>query len=298
MQTITREDIERSSSANVAELMSKVSANVGGFNDQLSIGNQIQAFPRPGLSSVNLRGIGDGSTLVLINGRRVANYAFDGGAVDVNAIPLAAIDRVEILKDGASAIYGTDAISGVVTSAFGRATFQLRPDVQFFAEASYTYHRFGLTIQPSPAFRGFSTQGLPVLYPAGGPFYPTQFATANGLSGDLSLWYRTVPLGNRLNDVDTHALRAVVGVDGSALGWDYDAAILYSTNRQSDNFASGYVSERKLIDANVMGNRIPCAHDLRPVHAASARYDFAGLSGPGALSGHRPPATALANSRR
>ena len=184
------------------------------------------------------------------------------------------------------------------TSAFGRATFQLRPDVQFFAEASYTYHRFGLTIQPSPAFRGFSTQGLPVLYPAGGPFYPTQFATANGLSGDLSLWYRTVPLGNRLNDVDTHALRAVVGVDGSALGWDYDAAILYSTNRQSDNFASGYVSERKLIDANVMGNRIPCAHDLRPVHAASARYDFAGLSGPGALSGHRPPATALANSRR
>ena len=91
VQTITREDIERSSSANVAELMSKVSANVGGFNDQLSIGNQIQAFPRPGLSSVNLRGIGDGSTLVLINGRRVANYAFDGGAVDVNAIPLAAI---------------------------------------------------------------------------------------------------------------------------------------------------------------------------------------------------------------
>jgi iron complex outermembrane recepter protein len=388
VQTLTRDDIERSGSANVAELMSKVSANIGGFNDQLSIGNQIQPFPRPGLSSVNLRGIGDGSTLVLINGRRVANYAFDGGAVDVNAIPLAAIDRVEILKDGASAIYGTDAISGVVnfvlrkdfqgmefsslgswpekgggnqyqatasagygditadkfnvffslnyqkdqilraadrefartgyrpdqgllianpasfpanvdvpgqilgpnfasgcapptsfpitregfqfcafdpvsladiippverTSAFGRATFQLRPDVHLFAEASYTHHQFILSIQPSPAFRGFSTQGLPVLYPAGGPFYPTDFAAANGLSGDLSLWYRTVPLGNRLNDVETHALRAVVGVDGFAHGWDYDAAILYSRNRQSDNFASGYVSERKLLDAMATG---------------------------------------------
>jgi iron complex outermembrane recepter protein len=123
LQIITREDIERSGSASVAELMSKVSANVGGFNDQLSIGNQIQPFPRPGLSSVNLRGIGDGSTLVLINGRRVANYAFDGGAVDVSAIPLAAIDRVEILKDGASAIYGTDAIAGVVN-------FILRKDFQ------------------------------------------------------------------------------------------------------------------------------------------------------------------------
>ena len=51
VQNITRDDIQRSGSASVAELMSKVSANVGGFNDQLSIGNQIQSFPRPGLSS-------------------------------------------------------------------------------------------------------------------------------------------------------------------------------------------------------------------------------------------------------
>jgi iron complex outermembrane receptor protein len=50
---------------------------------------------------------------VLLNGRRVANYAFDGSAVDVNLIPLAAVERVEILKDGASAIYGTDAVAGV-----------------------------------------------------------------------------------------------------------------------------------------------------------------------------------------
>ena len=68
----------------------------------------------PGLSSANLRGLGDGSTLVLLNGRRLANYAFDGEAVDLNSIPSAAIDRVEVLKDGASAIYGTDAIAGVI----------------------------------------------------------------------------------------------------------------------------------------------------------------------------------------
>src|SRR5204862_2885604 len=91
---------------------------------------QIQPAPRPGMSSINLRGLGDGNTLVLINGRRVANYAFDGSAVDINAIPLSAIERVEILKDGASAIYGTDAIAGVVN-------FILRKDYRGFEAAGY-----------------------------------------------------------------------------------------------------------------------------------------------------------------
>ena len=51
---------------------------------------------------------------MLLNGRRLANYAFEGSTVDLNSIPLAAIDRVEVLKDGASAIYGSDAIAGVI----------------------------------------------------------------------------------------------------------------------------------------------------------------------------------------
>ena len=53
-------------------------------------------------------------TLVLLNGSRLANQAFDSGAVDLSAIPLSAVDRIEVLRDGASAIYGTDAIGGVV----------------------------------------------------------------------------------------------------------------------------------------------------------------------------------------
>src|SRR5260221_2395014 len=73
VQVLTREDILRSGAMTTPELMSKVSANILGFNDQLAIGNTV----RPGLSSANLRGIGDGSTLVLLNGRRVAHYAFD-----------------------------------------------------------------------------------------------------------------------------------------------------------------------------------------------------------------------------
>jgi len=67
-----------------------------------------------GQSSANMRGLGSDKTLVLLNGRRIANHAYDSGAADLNAVPLAAIDRIEILRDGASALYGTDAIGGVI----------------------------------------------------------------------------------------------------------------------------------------------------------------------------------------
>lgn len=67
-----------------------------------------------GAAYANLRGLGPNKTLVLLNGRRVAAFAFGVDAVDLNAIPFAVIERVEILRDGASAIYGTDAIGGVI----------------------------------------------------------------------------------------------------------------------------------------------------------------------------------------
>jgi iron complex outermembrane receptor protein len=73
----------------------------------------------PGTSSINLRGLGNNNTLVLVNGRRAAPYGspgFNGFQVvfDFNSIPTAAIESIEILKDGASAIYGSDAVAGVV----------------------------------------------------------------------------------------------------------------------------------------------------------------------------------------
>ncbi|MFT7506318.1 MAG: iron complex outermembrane receptor protein, partial [Gammaproteobacteria bacterium] len=67
-----------------------------------------------GASSANLRQQGAGSTLVLLNGRRVATHGLKGRAVDLNSIPFAAIERVEIFSGGATAMYGTDAIGGVI----------------------------------------------------------------------------------------------------------------------------------------------------------------------------------------
>lgn len=73
----------------------------------------------PGVSSFNLRGLGNNNTLVLVNGRRMAPFAsagFNGfqTVFDFNAIPVSAIDSLEVLKDGASAIYGSDAVAGVI----------------------------------------------------------------------------------------------------------------------------------------------------------------------------------------
>ena len=72
-----------------------------------------------GATFADLRGIGSNKTLVLLNGRRIANSAFGGSgtgaaSVDINTIPFAALDRVEVLRDGASALYGSDAVGGVI----------------------------------------------------------------------------------------------------------------------------------------------------------------------------------------
>ncbi len=84
-------------------------------SSQSSVGSsQVIGSGTQGKANANLRGLGSNKTLVLLNGRRVASFAFDSAAVDLNAIPFAAIERIEVLRDGASAIYGTDAIGGVI----------------------------------------------------------------------------------------------------------------------------------------------------------------------------------------
>jgi len=114
VETIRREDIEKIGVTTAAELLQKLTSNVGGLTDGASISDQSGA--QRGFNGANLRGLGVSSTLVLLNGRRLANFASpgDNAGVDLNNIPAGAIQRVEVLKDGASAIYGTDAMGGVI----------------------------------------------------------------------------------------------------------------------------------------------------------------------------------------
>ncbi|MEG0884142.1 MAG: TonB-dependent receptor plug domain-containing protein, partial [Janthinobacterium sp.] len=114
IQVLTRDDIDRTgqttalgilnSSAAISTSLDSTSTSSGGF--------------ATGSSGVGMRGLGKVATLVLVNGRRIAQYGLADNAqqnfTNLDAIPAAAIERIEILKDGASAIYGSDAIAGVI----------------------------------------------------------------------------------------------------------------------------------------------------------------------------------------
>jgi iron complex outermembrane receptor protein len=120
LQIITREDLINGGVQTMQELLERISANqsLGGFNEAQGLNSN-----KPGFTAASLRGLGFVRTLILLNGRRLAPYAAGGYSVDLSGIPASALERVEILKDGASAVYGSDAIGGVIN-------FILRKDFQ------------------------------------------------------------------------------------------------------------------------------------------------------------------------
>ena len=111
--TLDRRAIEKSGAASLSALIRDLPIAASGTIDE----QFTQGFA-PASASVNLRGMGVSRTLVLLNGRRLPVFPFaEGGSesfVDLNLIPLSSIERIEIVKDGASAIYGADAVAGVV----------------------------------------------------------------------------------------------------------------------------------------------------------------------------------------
>ncbi|WP_349741984.1 TonB-dependent receptor plug domain-containing protein [Roseateles cavernae] len=113
VQVLTAADIQASGKTSLPEVLRNIAANSGNsFNEQFT-----GSFSA-GTAGLSLRGLGQQNTLVLVNGRRVAPYATAQNMqevfTDLNSLPLAAVRRIELLKDGASSIYGSDAIGGVV----------------------------------------------------------------------------------------------------------------------------------------------------------------------------------------
>jgi iron complex outermembrane receptor protein len=385
VQAITREEMERGGIQTAQDLIERVSANqsYGAWNDAKGVGD-----PRAGFTSASLRGLGSQRTLVLLNGRRLAPYALTGGqSVDLSGIPVSAIERVEVLKDGASAIYGTDAIGGVInfilrkdyrgaeanasyfstdagggdswrasavagwgdlatdgfnafisadrfrqdplaasarefsrtaylpwlgydatstnswpaniyqvpgfgrprnptipssgatagsclppysfptarfplrcafdyaavietiprsdkTNVVGKLTWQLNADHLFFAEGSYYRGTFLYKISPTPVASDFTF--TPMTLPPSSPFYPTAYVASlpgGNTSLPVGLLYRTVELGPRTSDPVSEQGRAILGLQGTVRGWDYQATGGYTANRQKDRYRSGLISE-------------------------------------------------------
>jgi len=115
---ITADDIARMGVSSISDLMDRVNQARGGIGsfDSTQSGATSTSTP-PGQAAAALRGLGPSATLTLVNGRRVAASSFASGTenfVDINSIPASAVERVDILATGASAIYGADAVAGVI----------------------------------------------------------------------------------------------------------------------------------------------------------------------------------------
>jgi outer membrane cobalamin receptor len=114
---ITREDFARQGASSPQDVLRTVPQNfLGGvqeFGAALSSTRNGNEGNLAGSTGVNLRGLGNAATLTLLNGRRLAQGGL-GGYVDISTLPLSAMERIEIVADGASAIYGSDAVAGVV----------------------------------------------------------------------------------------------------------------------------------------------------------------------------------------
>jgi outer membrane receptor protein involved in Fe transport len=132
--TQTREEMDLAGQGTVAEVLASLPQNFGGgvSGDTTRGGNLLG----PGGASINLRGLPPSATLTLLSGRRVAPSGGDGSYVDISVIPTVAIDRIEVLADGASAIYGSDAVAGVANVILRRSY-----------EGAETRMRFGTTTQ-------------------------------------------------------------------------------------------------------------------------------------------------------
>jgi iron complex outermembrane receptor protein len=158
VSVISRAEIDRTGVTTAQDLVNLIPANFGGGVVANNVGATGVA------STANLRGLGSKYTLVLLNGRRVANYAFGNSPVDLNSIPLAAVERVEVLRDGASAVYGADAVAGVIN-------FILKKDYQGLEGSIYAtkpQNKGGdsKTVSITGGFGDLSTQGFNVLVSA------------------------------------------------------------------------------------------------------------------------------------
>lgn len=271
-----RGDIQRSGARTTQEFVQNLPQNfAGGSNDALVRGSPKNPSAASNLSlgsSVNLRGLGSGATLVLIDGQRLAPSSNIGDFVDISMLPLNAVSRVQILTDGASAIYGGDAVAGVVNfelrdSFEGAETFASYGNVTEGRSAEY---RAGQTIGADwgsgsaiATYDFYRRNRLSVLdkdfsRPIGRPIdllprqirHAAMVGVSQDVGPDLRLWGRllygqrdaqvvrsnTATVATRVTDADTDQITGMGGLRGKMWpGWSFDLSGVYSKVRSASS---------------------------------------------------------------
>lgn len=191
---INRQDIEISGRATVADILQNSSFNSFG-SIVPSSGSSAQSF-----AGLSLRGLGEGRTLILIDGRRAAVSPLTGEGQDLSSIPAAAVERIEILTDGASAIYGADAIGGVVNVITRRnyEGFQVSAgatDNKYGGDATEASVLFGTASERGSVMGGISYNDQKISYVSD---YPWSDSVAGSSYANNYLNVLTDANGNRI----------------------------------------------------------------------------------------------------
>ena len=211
-----RGEIARSGQTTLAGALRMLPQNFGGGAAEGTATTGADRLARNGsyASGLNLRGLGNNATLVLINGRRVAGSGAFGDFVDISSIPTAAVERVEVLLDGASAIYGSDAVAGVVNVI-------LRKDY----EGAETRLLAGSATRGEPREYQFS-QTIGHRWDSGGVLLAYELQHRDALSGD-DRWFSATadlrPFGGRdhrqVNSFPGNVMRVDPVSGGQVPGW-------------------------------------------------------------------------------
>ncbi len=235
IRVFDREAILESGVATTQDFIQLLPENFGGGanpdlpfgvpGDTSSLGNRTFG------ASINLRGLGSGSTLTLLNGRRVAPTSINAGFVDISMIPAAALERIEILTDGASSIYGSDAIAGV-------ANFVLRDDYEGI-EGTVRYG--SVTSGDFEEFRGGLTAGTS--WDSGNILAVYEYFNQTDLGAeDRSFSSNATQPFDLLPSQDRHSVVVAASQD---IGRDVslDADLLYSNRSTVSNTSSDLQSQ-------------------------------------------------------
>ncbi|MEN5113247.1 TonB-dependent receptor [Brevundimonas diminuta] len=222
---IRRDDLDRTGRATVADALAALPQNYAGSGTPTTalVGSDPMQSNSGLATGVNLRGLGPDSTLVLVNGRRMAGAGGRGDFADVSAVPTAAVERVDVLLDGASALYGADAVGGVVNIILRRDFDGQESRLRVSAskgggESVIAAHTIGRTWSTGQALLSYEFERQNPLstmdraYTATGdlrPFGGTDHRTYYGVPGNI------VRFDNETSAyVVTHAIRP--GADGVA----------------------------------------------------------------------------------
>ncbi|MBC3907181.1 TonB-dependent receptor domain-containing protein [Undibacterium umbellatum] len=273
IQTITAKEIKQSGATTVLELLKNVpSMGTGGYNDT----PDQNGFSR-GVATASLRGLGSTSTLILLNGRRMTPSAYanpnngQSTLYDLNSIPISAIEKVEIFKDGASAIYGSDAVAGVINFITKRDYQGGEVSANISANDDREFGR--QNVNGTIGFGDYSSQGYNVLFAVD---YRKQNATTvqNGSNDIEAKLYSDINF--RLNpyssSISNQAFFYKERTPGALSFFTTGATVINQTNCDASRKLVGG-PEHNIAATSVLRGRTFCNYDLEAFTDVQSKGD-------------------------